>query len=1153
MIFNKAYNLENRRDFLNYLRVRLFGDNFDEDIKLIQIDRKTVFFEKDSCFELWKIILDKEVSIFEIKQRSKNDPRITLTRDAFKIMESKWVENALIVFYSDHSPSWRLSLLTLKKSWWETQTSNPKRYSFLLWEWEKTKTPEKYLDKTVSDFEDLVSRFDVEVVRKEFFNDYLTLYIRLYKAITDDSDFIKLLNSQKIEIVSFTKNLLWKIVFLYFIQKKWWLWVDRDWKYWEDWDKNFMRNMWNDFTSWEKTILEKHGYFYNDYLEWLFFAWLNKDNTDNDDFNEYFNQKVPFLNGWLFKEDYKWWRDNVSKISNDIFSNKNKDGILDTFDLYNFTIDEDDLYDSDIAVDPEMLGRIFEKMISISPENIDEIVNIYESKKKIEIDKELNKKFGAFYTPREIVHYMTKESIISYLLNNLKGKKEENERKIRFLFDLKEKFLVTKEDITEEVFETLANIIEEVDEKLQKVKILDPAIWSGAFPMGILHEISTIRYYIYETFGMNSAEFKNDQGKISMYKIKRDIIGNNIYWVDISAGAIDIARLRFWLSLVVDEETPEPLPNFEFKFVCANTLIPLAWEKQQASLNFEWIKELNVETLRKYMNSYYNANWIKDKEDSKIRIEKFLWIWKNLVLDMYNTKSERTKQLETYEPFNSNHSAEFFDPSLMMWNSKFDIVIWNPPYIWEKWNEKIFQDIFKTNFWKRFYTRWMDIFYFFFHIWLDLLKEEGILSFITTNYYITADGWINLRKDLNERSSIVKLINFNELNIFENAKWQHNIISFIEKWYKPFKKSLNISTQEKWSFWSNLWVLLSEIFDWKNNNTKYTAITQKDLYDGNSLYIRLDWNDNWDINNLILNKIIKWSKLIKEICDVSMWIVSLSDKISDAHIKKFKLEGVKKWDWVYVINNTELESLQLSESTKNEYIKPFYKNSDISRYYVPNNNSLFLIYIKDNWKPIILPEDLNKHFEKHKFLITKLKENFLKNEIAKSIVEKWFKNWNYFVLFTPKKEEYFNWEKIVFPYRNKKNIFSYSNERFYWSKDLWYILQKDDTYDLYYILSLLNSKLYYFWLYNRWKRKWDMLEMYATPISNVPIKEISEEKQKPFIEKADQILEITKQSFYDSKNPPARQLELEKEIDEMVYELYGLSEEEIKIVEESLR
>jgi len=224
MIFDKAYNLENRRDFLNYLRVKLFGDNLIENIKPISIDKKTIFFDESSCFELGKITLDKEISIFEIKQKSKNDPRITLTRDSFKIMEGLWVQNALIVFYSADSSSWRLSLLTLKKTWWETETSNPKRYSFLLWVWEKTRTPEKYLSKSITDFKDLVSRFDVEVVRKEFFNDYLTLYIRLYKAITDDSDFTKLLTSQKVEIVSFAKNLLWKIVFLYFIQKKGWLW-----------------------------------------------------------------------------------------------------------------------------------------------------------------------------------------------------------------------------------------------------------------------------------------------------------------------------------------------------------------------------------------------------------------------------------------------------------------------------------------------------------------------------------------------------------------------------------------------------------------------------------------------------------------------------------------------------------------------------------------------------------------------------------------------------------------------------------------------------------------------------------------------------------------------------------------------------------------
>ena len=135
-------------------------------------------------------------------------------------MEDQGVDNALIIFYSDDSPSWRLSLLTLKRSWGEKTLSDPKRYSFLLGPDEKTRTPEQNLNTKITDFDDLVSRFDVEVVRKEFFNQYLDLYIRLYKAITLDDDFVQMLTSQQVDLVSFTKNLLGKIVFLYFIQKK---------------------------------------------------------------------------------------------------------------------------------------------------------------------------------------------------------------------------------------------------------------------------------------------------------------------------------------------------------------------------------------------------------------------------------------------------------------------------------------------------------------------------------------------------------------------------------------------------------------------------------------------------------------------------------------------------------------------------------------------------------------------------------------------------------------------------------------------------------------------------------------------------------------------------------------------------------------------
>ncbi len=850
MKFNHVYS---RETFENLLISKLFLDKYKRDYKSINIDRKTIFFDEKNCFILGKINLDRDIFVIEIKQKSKKDPRITLTKDAFKIMEDIGANYALVIFCSDDSKSYRLSLLTRKKVWGISEESDPKRYSFLLGEWEKTRTPEKQLSKQITNIKELLDVFDVEVVRKEFFNHYIDLYIRLYREIIKDTDFIKNLKSQQLDLVTFTKNLLGKIVFLYFIQKKWWLWVEKDKNYWDSWDKNFMRSLRIDFIKNDKkTIWEQTGYFYNDYLEHLFYEWLNKDNRDNNDLNDYFNFKVPYLNGWLFKKDYENWNINRAKISNDIFSNKDETGILDIFDTYNFTIDEDDLYDKEIAVDPEMLGKIFEKMISISSENIDSILEEYNKnessgkKKKLEIDNILNKKLGAFYTPREIVHYMTKESLIAYLVNNLKWKKEDNEEKIRQLFDFKEQFLLNEQILhkeQKEIFIKLSNSIYEVDEILKKVKVLDPAIWSGAFPMWLLHEISTLRYYIYEVFykhyalslelAKNISWMRNIKiqwfpenlreiidsysisWKISMYLIKRNVIQNNIYWVDISSWAIDIARLRFWLALVVDEENPEPLPNFEFKFVCANTLIPLEEDKSQKQLEFDWVKEINLETLKKYMNTYYNAQTNKDKEEWKVRIEKFLWIWKNIVMDLYATKSARTKQLETYEPFNPNHSAEFFDSSLMMWNSKFDIVIGNPPYISNYWRQAK-KDVFtkykkllpsyKTFQWlKSSKTISLNTIMFFIDKWVNLCKKDWFLSYIVDQAYLNIDVYKYTRKFLFEETNLKEIItdvkfpwviaetsilllqNNNENNGFNWKKWW----ICAEKDFKKLEEVLN--------------------------------------------------------------------------------------------------------------------------------------------------------------------------------------------------------------------------------------------------------------------------------------------------------------------------------------------------------------------------
>ena len=243
-------------------------------------------------------------------------------------------------------------------------------------------------------------------------------------------------------------------------------------------------------------------------------------------------------------------------------------------------------------------------------------------------------------------------------------------------------------------------------------------------------------------------DFVWENKRISMYEVKRNIIQNNIFWVDISPWAIDIARLRFWLSLIVDEELNEkkeikPLPNFEFKFVCANTLIPLEEEQKQWQLELDWVKEKKAETVKRYMNSYYNAQNKIEKDKLISQIESYLWFWKNLIMDLYNTKSQRTKQLETYEPFNPNHSAEFFDPSLMMWNNKFDIVIWNPPYV----NIYDIDNKLKKEY-SKFKTAYQkyDLYVLFYEKWIDLLKQWWNICFITSNKFLSQWYWLKLRQ-----------------------------------------------------------------------------------------------------------------------------------------------------------------------------------------------------------------------------------------------------------------------------------------------------------------------------------------------------------------------------------------------------------------------
>ncbi|MEZ0322699.1 MAG: class I SAM-dependent DNA methyltransferase, partial [Hydrogenothermaceae bacterium] len=309
-----------------------------------------------------------------------------------------------------------------------------RRWSFLVGKNEKSHTAQSRFIQILEndDFkptlEDLEKAFDVEVVTKEFFEKYRDLFIKtkleLDKIIKSNQKVKDEFEKKNINTIDFAKKLLGQTVFLYFyfLQKKGWFGAEKG-KPWGTGPKDFMRKLFNkEFGSYQN--------FYNDILEPLFYEALRTDRNADDHYYSRFDCKIPFLNGGLFDpiNNFDWVNVNILLLSNELFSNKNitkegdiGDGILDVFDRYNFTVNEEEPLEKEVALDPELLGKIYEKLNAIRPDNFDEYVQVLKSGKKGEETK-FNKEYGFYYTPREIVHYMCRESLLNYLETELKGK-----------------------------------------------------------------------------------------------------------------------------------------------------------------------------------------------------------------------------------------------------------------------------------------------------------------------------------------------------------------------------------------------------------------------------------------------------------------------------------------------------------------------------------------------------------------------------------------------------------------------------------------------------------------------------------------------------------------------------------------------------------
>jgi adenine-specific DNA-methyltransferase len=821
-ILSQPYN---QKIWGGFLHNELGADISPINIAVDDFNKKIV----KSSFVLGSITINHQIiEIYEITIAD----NIALERNRVGLYQQIWRKRRtasafLVVFTKKESKKWRVSYVSENVIRNESDeiisySTSPKRFTFLLGEGEVTRTAEERFSALMANparnLDSWKECFSVEKISKEFFNQYKSHYQQFCSAIINTpSQRTAIFNNEDKAIRDFCKKLLGRIVFLYFLQKKGWLLESAD-KQWGEGNPNFMTTLFNNFPNKDS--------FYSDCLTTLFFDTLNKPRKDDIvALIKGKKYKIPYLNGGLFEEDGKD-KDQREKFRNINFPAELFHALFEFLDAYNFTIYEDDPEDQTIAVDPEMLGHIFENLL------------------------EDNKDKGAFYTPKEIVQYMARESLIEYLLTCFEKNANINREWI-------EKLLQNRLELADKEFTRKhANII---NDALDDVKICDPAIGSGAFPMGLLHEIYHAKQNIHIIQQGDLADFDSA-------KVKRNIIQNSIYGVDIEAGAVDIARLRFWLSLVVDEVAPQPLPNLDYKIVVGNSLVSLYdghiinidWDirdevltKKRASAvsMFEseadlWAeKKQLLENLVSHQKKYFTAD-NKNKEilkptirDGKINIliNQLSLMRKNLLDNIKGLGEGRSVQnkinaLKLQDEFysatisnlkaklkNAKVTLEFFDwqlnfpeilnPLLIPEPEKrgFDIVIGNPPYV--LFNEDETSKHFKSKFTSANNGK-INLYKIFIEFGVYLLRNNGTLFYINPNSYLTGSDSYNLRMFLLENTKIINIIEYTEKDkVFENVTQAITILGLNRMKTKNNKLIMRtakhgelIVEQEKFSF-----------------------------------------------------------------------------------------------------------------------------------------------------------------------------------------------------------------------------------------------------------------------------------------------------------------------------------------------------------------
>ncbi|MHA7170628.1 Eco57I restriction-modification methylase domain-containing protein [Arthrobacter bambusae] len=812
--------------------------------------------------------------------------------------------------------------------------------------------------------------------------------------------------------------------------------------------------------------------YYEEVLKQLFF------NTLNTPIKERLSLKdvdTPYLNGGLFEYHTNDWPREIVEFPEGYFTR-----LYGHFKQFNFTTDESSPDYEQVAIDPEMLGRVFESLLATQ---------------RTETGESARKAKGTFYTPREVVAYMCKEALRQYLYNVLEN--EVWNEGVDKLLDSSDAYVAQqhsnfKRDLwgKENVKVVVPKILAAIDD----LKILDPACGSGAFPLGMVHLLTRT--------------LERLDPRFDPYKTKLGIIKNSIHGVDIEPMAIEIAKLRTWLALAVDEadvKNVDPLPNLDFKFVCANSLLSLAAEHE--GFDFGVDPKLD-EKLTDIRVSYFETS--SPTKKSKLKDEYYNLTHPSFMSDV----DLRTRQLNSFDPFKFSGPAQFFDPKQMFGIEGFDIVVGNPPYIGEKGNRATFQALVGSSIFDRFYQGRADMLHYFFHLGIDVLRQHGILVFITTNYYPTATLGSTLRKDMASRTKILELLNFNELKVFESALGQHNMITVLQKnennrdyaCHQIVARAKGAVSQKQ----------LQEILASSSSLADAGSVHVNDLFDGPEKYIRFTSGNGIES---VLEKIKTSGEPLGQLTHVNQGVIPGVDRFTPAWKKKHPEITAPLGSPIFVLPRDEFDF---------PHLRPWFKSSDVARYVTSEIPTWELLYFGNGARP---SNDELEFLGEFKSLLSG-RDEFMHNR----------RNW--WELHRARDERIFTGPKVVAPYRSYNNMFAYNDGEFFAGADVTFVtIDTTSKLDLFFALGLLNSSLIYAWLYHRGKRKGDMLELKAVPLSEIPVARNPEIEQK--------IATLAKRTYNKQLNRESGsiQTEIDKEIDQLVYELYGLSADEVSIVQ----